>query len=44
MSTNTITFYEVVEFAEFCAELQRQGIAFHGESSGGVFKVRLTGY
>lgn len=45
MITNTITFSTVVDFADFCAQLTREGIAFHGiESNPGTYTVTITGY
>jgi hypothetical protein len=39
-----VDFRNVVDMAQFCAELVRQGIAFYaGEHSGG-YRVILTGY
>lgn len=37
-------FRDIVELAQFCAELTRQGIAFNSYPSTGGFTVELTGY
>jgi len=45
MLTNTVTFSTVVDFANFCAQLTREGIAFHGiEENPGTYTVTITGY
>ena len=45
MLTNTVTFSTVVDFANFCAQLTREGIAFHGnETDPGTYTVTITGY
>ena len=45
MLTNTVTLSTVVDFANFCAQLTREGIAFHGiEESAGAYSVTITGY
>lgn len=41
---NKLQFSNVVAFAQFCAELTRQGIAFNGAEHGGDYFVTLTGY
>lgn len=38
------TFSDLVELAQFCAELVRQGIAFTVQPSSGRYIVELTGY
>ena len=43
--TNRLEFTDVTIYAQFCAELQRQGIAYHGgDSSGGILWIIITGY
>ena len=40
-----IEFTDVVSFAQFCAELVRQGILFEAhERTNGEYLVALTGY
>lgn len=42
---NRFEFIDVVAYAQFVAELQRQGLAFHGgDSAGGILYVVITGY
>lgn len=40
----TADFRDVSEMAQFCAELVRQGIAFHVGAHGSGYRVTLTGY
>ena len=45
MLKNTVKFSTVVDFANFCAQLTREGIAFHGfEESAGAYTVTITGH
>jgi hypothetical protein len=44
MDNKTATFYELEDLAKFCAELVRQGIAFHVYPSGTGYRVAMTGY
>lgn len=41
---NRVEFTCVFKFAQFCAELTRQGIAFKGAETSAGFAVTLTGY
>lgn len=42
---NRFEFTDIENFTRFCAELQRQGIAFHGgDAQYGIFFVILTGH
>ena len=40
----TADFHDIEELAKFCAELVRQGIAFHAYAHGGGWQVKMTGY
>lgn len=40
----TVTFRDITELAQFCAELTRQGIAYSAIYSGDEYIVTLTGY
>ena len=40
----TVDFREISDFAQFCAELVRQGIAFYAGPHGSGYRVTLTGY
>jgi hypothetical protein len=37
-------FRDIVELAQFCAELTRQGIAYRAAPCSGGWEVELTGY
>lgn len=39
-----VFFTDIAEMAQFCAELTRQGIAFHGAPYNGGYRIYLTGY
>lgn len=34
----------VIKFSQVCAELTRQGIAFHGGDTSSGFFIQITGY
>jgi hypothetical protein len=44
MGTAFFRTENIVEMAQFCAELTRQGIAYHVLPCAGGYNVNLTGY
>ncbi len=44
MLENKIHMNCVIKFAQCCAELHRQGMAFHAEEISGGFVITITGY